>query len=369
MNINVLRAADEFEALKPQWDRLIKQSPASSVFLTWEWQYYWWKYYAGTGDLFLITCLKNDQICGIAPFYIDHKKRFRILDNRVLRFVGTGRDTSPDYLDIIASSDDYAECSTAVIDFIFAQGETWDTFDCQDMVDTSLFQQKLTQSMANNPNLLVKQRHSQIMYQDLPATWDEYRNSLSSKRRRKINRQRNNFKKVGNLEFGYCKSPEEFDEVFDQLVLLHTERWEDKSSTSFQTDEYLNFLRDVIHQLDKIGSAQLTYLRLDGEYTAVDYWYIWNDTMFFFQGGFSPAYQHLAPGLVLLCYSIESAIGQGMTGIDMLKGEHDYKASYAKELRSMVSLECCHRSILTQVLVQLRRLKKFLKNDAMSLSH
>ena len=369
MKINVLRTADEFEALKPQWDVLVKQSPNSSVFLTWEWQYYWWKYYAGTGDLFLITCIKNNQICGIAPFYVDHKKRLRIMDDRVLRFVGTGRDTSPDYLDIIALPEDYAECSTVVIDFIFDQGKSWDTFDCQDMTETSLFQQKLTQAIESNPNLLVKQRHSQIMHQELPPTWDEYRNSLSSSRRRTINRKRNAFNKAGNLEFGYCKSPEEFDEVFDQLVLLHTERWEDKSSTSFQTDEYLGFHRNVIHQLDKIGSAQLTYLRLDGEYIAVNYWYIWNGTMFFFQGGFSSECQHLSPGLVLLCYSIEFAIGQGMTEIDMLKGEHDYKASYAKELKSIISIECCHRSILTQALAQLRRFKKFLKNDAASLPH
>ncbi|MCG8381174.1 MAG: GNAT family N-acetyltransferase [Gammaproteobacteria bacterium] len=350
MEISVLRTDDAFLALKPQWKALIDKVPSASVFLSWEWQYLWWQHYQGNSSLFLLVCKENEQLRGIAPFYIDYRKPLHLFSQRVVRFIGTGGDTSPDYLDVISPSEYSAECCASILTFLFDHASEWDSLAFNDMENNSLFLNKILSKIALQPSLRIQRKDSNIYYNKLPSTWDEYRASLSKNRRGQINHRRNALKKAGELEFGYCHNSDEFDTAFEQLIALHTARWRQKNHNhSFQSKQYIHFHRAVIQQLSDINAVQLTYLKLNDQYIAVQYWYLWNESMYFFQSGFSPLYQRFSPGLVLMAYSIEFAIEKGMREIDMLKGDHEYKRSFAKELRPIVSFECAQPSFLADL--------------------
>src|SRR4028118_963494 len=72
------------------WNRLLKQSPSSSVFQTCEWQKTWWAVY-GTGKLLIILAEHDSIPVSIAPLYAD---------GGMVYFVGSG---GSDYLDFIGS--------------------------------------------------------------------------------------------------------------------------------------------------------------------------------------------------------------------------------------------------------------------------
>ena len=71
-------------------------------------------------------------------------------------------------------------------------------------------------------------------------------------------------------------------------------------------------------------------MRLNDEIIGVQYIYLWHGELLFYQSGYSPEHDDLSPGHVLFTYAIQRAIEQGLQGIDMLKGEYDYKSAYAR---------------------------------------
>ena len=85
-----------------------------------------------------------------------------------------------------------------------------------------------------------------------------------------------------------------------------------------------------MHDFIKQNRLRLFCLELDKKIISMLYCYRWKDTIFYFQGGFDPDYEHLKPGQVIMGHSIESAIQERLKVFDMLKGDYEYKSSLAK---------------------------------------
>jgi predicted N-acyltransferase len=65
-------------------------------------------------------------------------------------------------------------------------------------------------------------------YIKLPATWDEYLGSLSSKMRQGIRRERSRCDRENSFELSKVESIEDLAGGFAQLVMLHEQRWKSK---------------------------------------------------------------------------------------------------------------------------------------------
>jgi len=72
---------------------------------------------------------------------------------------------------------------------------------------------------------------------------------------------------------------------------------------------------------------------LDDDIIGVEYGFSHNTQVSLFQTGFSPAHSQLAPGHLMMCRLISLAIEAGMTEVDLLKGDYEYKQSYADTSR------------------------------------
>ena len=54
--------------LRPEWNGLLCRSPASSVFLTWEWIATWWEHFGREGDLLILAVRdESGRLVGLAP--------------------------------------------------------------------------------------------------------------------------------------------------------------------------------------------------------------------------------------------------------------------------------------------------------------
>ena len=77
----------------------------------------------------------------------------------------------------------------------------------------------------------------------------------------------------------------------------------------------------------------LITLRLDNTIIGVEYGFSYNGRLSLFQTGFSPDQSSLAPGHLMMTHLIRLAIDEGITELDLLKGDYEYKESYADGYR------------------------------------
>ena len=330
-------------ALRDEWERLERLDPECTPFNTWLWNSLWWRHYAATGArsrrlrVLALRARNRDGATGRAvallPLQVSRERRLGVLRADTLRFLGSGGDTSPDYLNLVAEPASRARAERRLLDAVFAMDD-WQHLHLSDVASPSSLETALDERLAHERGVRLGGRVNSIRVATLPSSWEDYRLALSRKRRKQINHRRNRLERAGRCELGIAATPAELAEAREALVELHRARWRSKGERgAFVSREYVDFHRAVIEGFFARDALWLATLRLDGRIIGVQYVFRWRDALLFFQSGYSPAHEGLSPGHVLFTHVIGEGIARGLRRVDMLKGDYDYKRVYARRTR------------------------------------
>ncbi|MGQ7845328.1 GNAT family N-acetyltransferase [Granulosicoccus sp. 3-233] len=332
LSIQCLQSAEAFEQLRLIWQGLERLDTRCTPFNTWTWNSLWWQHYASPRDtLALLVVREGRRVVAIAPLYLQTARMCRVIPVRVLRFLGSGGDTSPDYLDIIAIPARRDAAERMILQYL-PRIPGWQKLLLSDMAESSSLARRAGALAAQLPGVALTPRYHVIQKSALPGSFDDYRAQLSRKRRKQINHRQNRLDAAGRWELSLCASKEDLAEACDALVALHRLRWESKQEAGgFRSAAYEQFHRAIIRQFFADDALWLATLKLDGKIIGVQYIFVWRGELLFMQSGYSPEHENLSPGHVLFTYVIQRGIEQGMTGLDMLKGHYAYKSVYARD--------------------------------------
>ncbi|MGH7945633.1 MAG: GNAT family N-acetyltransferase [Opitutaceae bacterium] len=332
--IRPVNTVEGFAALRKDWNALLDVGEDASVFVSWEWQYHWWRHYGKQHRLRILTAWVDGRLTGILPLYIQATTLYRAFRANLARFVGTGGDTSPDYLGPLLAPAAAEHTAQAFADYVVDGLAGWDVLDLSDLSDASRFRRALAQRCEASGRAYASSVSARIAYIPLPASWDEYLAGVHRDRRYTIRSTRKKCETQHGGRFYVWTEEDGIDAILDQLIALHHGRWRQKGEPhAFSSPEYVGFHRDVIHACARRGWIRFYCLEANGVPLAAFYCYRFRNQIFYFQGGFNPDYDRLRPGLVLIGYAVEHAILEGNTVFDFLRGEHAYKTQWAKSLR------------------------------------
>ena len=85
-----MKCYDSFEPLasmQPQWDAFV-ESVGGEIFMTYDWQRIWWKYYGSERQLKIFVFRNNGQLVGIIPMFFE-KIRLGPVSIRCGKIVGS----------------------------------------------------------------------------------------------------------------------------------------------------------------------------------------------------------------------------------------------------------------------------------------
>lgn len=99
MRMREIDALDDFYSIKKEWDRLLLSTRSKNIFLTWEWNYTWFKHYGKNKNLLILLFEDDGEINGILPL-VRSKYYNRIFSYDVLENMGI---PNSDYSGIIIS--------------------------------------------------------------------------------------------------------------------------------------------------------------------------------------------------------------------------------------------------------------------------
>ena len=205
LEIDIIRTADEFERLSPDWEELSLGGDSGSVFSGWDWQSSWWNQYGRLPGSARELCILVARECetrktvGILPAYLDRVRIMRTVPVRTISIIGTGGDTSPDYLNPLVRPGfgDTACISLArtLLDL------PWNVLSFHDLGPDTAFRDALVKALGDNGIRHSSSPSAEIAWIDLPTDWASYLASLSSNRRYQIRSQRRKFEAAGDTRF------------------------------------------------------------------------------------------------------------------------------------------------------------------------
>ncbi|MEZ5935865.1 MAG: GNAT family N-acetyltransferase [Alphaproteobacteria bacterium] len=345
MRFSILSTEDDLAALEARWNDLAERSAGCSVFQSHGWQTVWWRIFGKGRDLRLILAEDDERLIGLLPAYVERTDLVPAIGLRKLRLIGHGGDTAPDDLGPILADETGERAVDLLIRGLISIQDEWDVAALDDLHPDCALLAALRERFGGRVEITEGVR---ISFVELPATFDDYLAKLSANRRWKIRRGRKKLNAHKPYRFELVATREELDRYYPELVKLHHDRWEHRSDDfGFSTAGYVDFHREVMAAMLEKDCLRLMVLINEDGVIAANYCYRWRDGFYFFQGGFSRAYESFRIGEVMMSHAIEQAIREGMAVFDMLRGEHDYKKSLTDRVRTRTDLQLYRPTLRT----------------------
>ncbi|MBC7258250.1 MAG: GNAT family N-acetyltransferase [Chloroflexi bacterium] len=319
MNVQVLHEANSFEQLQPEWNALLQRSPLRTAFLTWEWQATWWKH-LGEGELHLLTLRTDDgALVGIAPLCRVTSQTGR----HTFRWVGCV-DVS-DYLDVIVAPGHETALYAAILDYLTGTGApAWHYVDLCNIREASPTYESIAR-LARERGLYARTSVQEICpVIPLPATWEDYLNTLDKKQRHEIRRKIRRIESAAETRWHIADDPATLDDDVDEFIRLH--RKSNPEKDAFMDQSMVAFFRDVCRVFFRCGWLSLAFISVNGNRAASMLNFDYDNRILVYNSGYDPEqYAAFSPGIVLLAYCIRHAIETHKEQFDFLRGDEEYK--------------------------------------------
>jgi CelD/BcsL family acetyltransferase involved in cellulose biosynthesis len=337
VQITIIEDANVLMALRDEWDRLLGESPADGMFLTWDWVVSWWRHLSRDRKLFLATVRSGGELLAAAPLALRLPGLHSALPLPHLEFIGSG-SVGSGYLDVIVRRGRERETLPLLAELLAKEkllleldqvrGQAATVFDLARLLSRRGW--TTAREMINECRFITLSGHS----------WESYLAGLGPAHRANFHRRLRTLERSFDVGFEVVSTEDRRERALDQLIALHEARWRGRGvANAFHTPEHVAFHRDVSRLACERGRLRLCLLSLDGAPAAGLYGFRHHDVFYFYQSGFDPAFARYGVGLVTMGLTIKSAIEEGAREFDLLQGVERYKLLWARQARDLVRFE------------------------------
>lgn len=345
LNIKVLTTDREFDNMKDAWDELLEHPGIQThIFQTFEWQRIWWDYFGANCELHIVTIWYQEELVGIAPFFVETTSVLGIYQYRKLQFIGCSvpesdiagafSNYSPtDYLDFIIRPDYMEESVEILLAYLNDSLVAFDQIELNELSEEGIFIKEVLPKLKED-NWSYRQRKREVCPQiSLPKSIDKYLDDLDRKVRYELRYSKRAVCEKDLFRVFEVNNTEELEIAFRRFVDLHQERWNKQGYPgAFADPQYEYFLKEVgTAFLDRGWLKMTTAIDHEDECIAVDFAFAFKDKVYDYQKAFD-ADSDLAkysPGRALTYFLIEDAIIDKKESVDLLRGGEKYKMRLA----------------------------------------
>jgi hypothetical protein len=313
----------QLDMLEKDWSELIDEIPEAPIFLTWYWIRTWWVYFSQDRQLWLLTARdKQGRLLGIAPFMREEYKKGWIKLG-MMTFIGTGR-VCPTHLNILARKSDKEGLYRAFLDYLLGQSDQWDILRIASVYPNSVEYNLL---IAAGGHIRIG---AQIIspYILLSGNWEAFLGTASKNLRHNIKSYNSklNDDYPGSVNFTSITDPQKLNSAMERLgELIRFRCHAKKLNTDWDDPTFTCFHNTIAHLAFNHGWLRLYMLTVENRLIALLYCFRFKDCIYAYNSGYDIDWSRYSPGRLLIAYSIEEALLEGVRVIDMGRGDSEYK--------------------------------------------
>lgn len=292
---------DDFSKLKD----LISQSSTTTFFQTPDWIQIWDRHFQTRKHY--LGVFENDEIIGIAPIAEIGETLELIPVSKVY-----GKERLSDYGDLIIKTGYEKTVWDAVINELrnrYPKKPFILDFIREDSPSFAILQEMGGQSKQTDT----------APFLSLPGDCDTYLSALDRKDRHELRRKLRRLEEAGAFKVCYEGEPSDVEEFFRLMSLSAVEK------EHFLTSQIKEFFKDILNHYWEKKMLELCFLKIEGKNIAVAMGFKYRNEFLLYNSGYDPAYNTLAPGLLMVAFTIKHSIEEKMKRYDFLRGNERYK--------------------------------------------
>lgn len=299
-----------FDAASDEWGCLLSQSVATSPFQTLEWQRVWMKEVGNGASPQILKFVDGQQTLGMASLRSDGDS---------LTFVGD--EDLCDYNDFLVLPGRERPVFEALLDYL-------EEAACSQLRLFSLSEESPTLTLLPEAARL-RGCEVDIVQQEvcpgrqLPEEWEEYVAGLSKKHRHELRRKLRRLDTAEGVRWYSLTQPGEVEAAMDDFLELLAMSRQDKAE--FLTPQREKFFRSLASSLSREGLLSLFFMEIQESRVASAMTFDYGGSRLLYNSGFNPEFGYYSVGLLLKALSVKSAIEDGKSYYDFLRGNERYK--------------------------------------------
>jgi len=355
---------EDFRCARSAWNRLLANSAADPLFLSWEWQWQWWVHHRDLlqADLRLVAIYAGgDTLVGIAPFYSRAVKVRGALPSSRLELIGTawrvGGAAFSDYLDMIVTRAASSAVARAVADWLTGQDFWREMALCCVRRDSSAA--CLARELARTGLFVREVDPLSGWCVRLPAVFDQYVRQLDSHTRRRLWHHR---RRLSAPRLEYADGPQ-VEEYLASLWTMAAQRWGEPRDAAAAR----RFQIDAAVALARSGNLRMSRLATSAGVLSVMYGARVGGAVYYLQSAFDGGSRGISPGILHLGYAMEDACREGVEYFDLLAGrgrKRDYKRDLGARRVPVVSLHVVRGALPAALYGAYEAAKSFMTSSA-----
>ena len=301
---------EDFDSLESEWERLLPETAADTIFLTPTWQKVWWEHFGQDANLQILSIRQGDELIGIAPL---------MLTDGVMSFLG---DTDLfDYHDFLVKKGRESEFYDVLCEHLL--GMEWHTFELKSLRESSEALVHL-KALADQKGFGIEIEKEDVSpFVVLAPTWDEYQAGLRKKSRHELRRKLRRLDAANNAHQYSYGDPEALAECMPDFFRLMRASSHDKDD--FLTEERELFFKDMAFRLAEKGIFKIFFLEVDNKRVASCICFDYGDSYLLYNSGYDLEYSSLSVGLLNKALCLREAVEKGKSKFDFLRGTERYK--------------------------------------------
>ena len=329
--------------LQKEWDELLDESITQVPFLRFEYMKIWWLNRGGgewkDAKLALTVARRDSRLVGIAPLFISKDRT----GNPVLMLLGSIEIS--DYLDLIVRPLDLEVFIEGLLDFIHQPDfPIWRSLEWDNILEPSPTLEVFRQSAEKKGHSVEVTHLQHAPYIPLPGDFDEYLAGIDKKQRHEIRRKMRRAEESENkVDWYESRDAGLLDKDIEKFLELMKF---DPQKKGFLSKEMEDQFRQTIRWAFKADILHLVFLEIDGEKAAGHFSFDYQGRLWAYNSGFSPKYNDLSPGWVLLGLELRWANERGYQEYDFMRGNEEYKYRFGALDRNIVRLTMAKKSTI-----------------------
>ncbi|MDJ0736805.1 MAG: GNAT family N-acetyltransferase [Nostocaceae cyanobacterium] len=343
MQVTLINDFENLKQIRVNWEAIYESDPQAQFFLSWVWLYGWF-HIKDKSDPWFVLAAKPDQNSSYVAFFPLGMKTNEKQGDEFSRELYMGGNSMADYTGFICLPEYEEEVIHAFASYIQEKlgWLKWSVFHIKNILETDqrmyLFAKILADNgletyeykLANKDNI----DNYCCPYISLPEDWEEYlQNYLSANTRQKLRRFLRKIDNSDEFQITHVNA-DNLEQHIHILLNLWQSRWKYRKGEE-TTQMFLKFLYAMLHHCFDNNCLYLPVLwHRDVPLAAIANFIDHNKkTLSFYVAGRDHTFNNPPPGIVLHAYSIRYAIQNGFKIYDFLRGNENYKFSFAYQKR------------------------------------
>jgi hypothetical protein len=352
--INIIDGMNKWEGMSSQWNDLLSQSSANTIFLTWEWLRSWAEcFFNNNRKLFIILVYRDNELVGVAPFYIQYTLH-KFFTLKQIEFLGAP-EAGSDYLDVFIKKGQEKDVTSCIYDFLLKEVPSmWDCLLLRDIPADSLFLLYFLNKIEEEGKYAEVYKGSFCPTVSLPRTEKDFFLGLSSNRREQFRRHLRILEREADMKYSIFRSRD----VEDSLNVFF-DLYEKKKT--YDGEQLFSFLKKFISRSGEKDRVQIDMLTCHGKNVAGLLHLKYRGILSMYLMAVDKTFNSkISVGNILVGLSLKQTVNQGIPIYDFLKGAEDYKFHWANTGRSSINIFYYQKKVMPLLLA----MSKFVKYSA-----